>query len=70
MQSRVEPAIDSIMSKETVQFINNLSSSTQPQHTHSHEAGGHTHSHDQEHGHTHEHMDDAGVCNPVMMTWH
>ncbi|TDL13464.1 urease accessory protein UreG [Rickenella mellea] len=52
------------MKNETVQFINNLAGSAQPQETktHSHETGDPTHSHDPalEHAHTHEHLEDAG----------
>ncbi|KAK7676373.1 hypothetical protein QCA50_006391 [Cerrena zonata] len=52
------------MSKDTVQFINNLSATVaaQPAPTHSHD-GGASHSHDHglaEHGHTHEHLDNPG----------
>ena len=53
------------MTKDTVQFINNLSANasqaaTEP--AHAHERGGPTHSHDGpgDHGHTHEHLDHAG----------
>ncbi|EMD39711.1 hypothetical protein CERSUDRAFT_150373 [Gelatoporia subvermispora B] len=50
------------MKNETVQFINNLSSSAaQAAHTHTHEHDDQTHSHGLgEHGHTHEHLDHAG----------
>lgn len=52
------------MSKETVQFINNLTTPVTgqagPPHTHSHE-GGPSHSHDGgDHGHTHEVLDHPG----------
>ncbi|KAG0704791.1 P-loop containing nucleoside triphosphate hydrolase protein [Suillus ampliporus] len=44
----------------SVQFINNLNSSTsQPSQTHSHELGGAPHDHG-EHGHTHEHLEHPG----------
>ncbi|KAF9013361.1 P-loop containing nucleoside triphosphate hydrolase protein [Cyathus striatus] len=44
----------------SVQFINNLSSSTNPQSDHSHDRGSHTHDHGGDHGHTHEHLENAG----------
>lgn len=43
----------------TVQFINNLSSTSPPAHTHDHASSGHTHDHG-DHGHTHEHLDNPG----------
>jgi len=53
------------MSKENVQFINNILApvtGSAPQPAHSHELGGPSHSHDGvgEHGHTHEHLDNPG----------
>ncbi|KAH9947615.1 urease accessory protein UreG [Amylocystis lapponica] len=48
---------------ETVQFINNLPSSSvdRPAPLHSHETDGPSHSHGPgDHGHTHEHLDNAG----------
>ncbi|OCH91124.1 urease accessory protein UreG [Obba rivulosa] len=48
------------MKNETVQFINNLSTSA-AQAAHTHEHGGQTHSHSPgEHGHTHEHLEHPG----------
>ncbi|KAF8158232.1 P-loop containing nucleoside triphosphate hydrolase protein [Crassisporium funariophilum] len=46
-----------------VQFINNLSASSEPEagHSHDHSTGSHSHSHGaEEHGHTHEHLEHAG----------
>ncbi|KAH0832237.1 urease accessory protein ureG [Lanmaoa asiatica] len=46
----------------SVQFINNLSSGTNPAPSHAHEHGGMAHSHDHggDHGHTHEQLDHPG----------